>query len=141
MRVGSFLRPVLVLAAVALATVACTKSPSTPPDNGGAERIYSNVLNYSATGWGGWSCPAGSIIVNAQALDASAGGDPSLMPEADPPMAQFILWKDGASTAEGVTYPDTPFGYTYGSGEEGAIAQNGGGVGRPIVLAIDCLAT
>jgi hypothetical protein len=61
------------------------------------------------------------------------------MPEADPAMAQLILWKDGAMTAEGVTYPNTPFGYTYGTGEEGAIAQNIN-TGRDIVLALDCLA-
>jgi hypothetical protein len=62
--------------------------------------VTSAVLNFSGTGWGGWSCPN----VASHTL---------------------YLWEPGATTGT-VTYPNTPFGYTYGTGETGAIVQNGG---------------
>ena len=49
------------------------------------------------------------------------------------------MWKPGAS-AGGATYPATLFGYTYGVGEEGFVAQNNYGT-SPAWLHIVCSAT
>jgi hypothetical protein len=86
---------------------------------GGAQAIPFNVvsaqLNFSSTGWGGWSCPTTHRIQSAT-LQKPGGGAP------DYP-ATIYLWKPGA-TVGAVSYPFTPFGYTYTPPEEGAIVQN-----------------
>jgi hypothetical protein len=46
------------------------------------------------------------------------------------------LWVPGATTGT-VTYPNTPFGYTYGVGETGAIVLNGA-VGQSGQIVLTC---
>jgi len=106
-------------------TVSCNEAPNT-------QIVRSATLNLSGTGWGGWSCPAGTQIVSATAEEATGGTGNGTVAELD-------LWRSGASTA-GVNYPSTPWGYTYGTGEEGAIAQNDGDTGETIVLVLTCTA-
>jgi hypothetical protein len=55
------------------------------------------------------------------------------------PVVNQTLWKPGASVA-GFTYPNTPWGYTYGEGEQGFIVQNGnpGGSGQKVILHLTC---
>lgn len=86
------------------------------PNPANTNKVTSSFLSFSSTGWGGWSCPPPSKIVSASTNLTSP--------------ASLTLWRPGA-TATSVpsgtvtTYPNTPFGYTYGFGEEGAIVQNG----------------
>jgi hypothetical protein len=82
--------------------------------------VTSAVFNFSGTGWAGWSCPSTyPQVLSAYLQDAGTDGDPAVAPYT------LYLWVPGATTGT-VTYPNTPFGYTYGSGETGAIVQNGG---------------
>jgi hypothetical protein len=82
--------------------------------------VTSNVLNFSSTGAGGWSCPSTHPqVLSAYLQDAGTDGDPNVAPHT------LYLWVPGATTGT-VTYPNTPFGYTYGTGETGAIVLNGG---------------
>lgn len=75
-------------------------------------------LNFNgAGGWGGWSCPEGYPFIVSASVTNSDGG------AALYPITSLTLWKTGA-TVSGFTYPGTPFGYTYNTGEEGAIVQN-----------------
>jgi hypothetical protein len=105
-------------------TVDCGEVPAT-------QTVISSALNYSSTGWGGWSCPAGTEIVSASVATASDGtGTPSY------PIASLTLWEPGASVG-GATYPNTPFGYTYTPPEEGAIVQNGG-TGQTLYIVLEC---
>lgn len=103
-------------------SASCVEVPST-------QIVRSAALNYAGTGWGGWSCPAGTQIVSATAENSSGVVQ----------MAEIDLWRSGASTSTGVNYPATPFGYTYATGEEGAIAQNDGAA-APITLVLTCTA-
>jgi len=93
-------------------------------------RIYSNPLYYSGTGWGGWSCPAGTTAVG--------GGVES--DEGLPLGAQGVA--EPGAVIGGETYPSFPH-YTYGSGETGYVLQNGGngGGGQTVVLYVDCIAS
>jgi len=100
-------------------TVNCNETPST-------QIVRSSPLNYSGTGWGGWSCPAGTKIVSATAENSTGGVQ----------MAELVLWRPGASVGS-FTFPTTPFGYSYVTGEEGAIAQNNGAT-APITLVLTC---
>jgi hypothetical protein len=72
--------------------------------------VDSNPLSYGPTGWGGWSCPSDTTVVDCNVNGAS--------------VAEVVQWKPGASTSGGVDYPNTPFGYTYPTGETGCIVQN-----------------
>ena len=90
--------------------------------------VKSAALQYSGTGWGGWSCPAGTLIVSAEAVDSN--NNVLTMGELD-------LWRPGAVTSGSVAYPNTPFGYTYTPPEQGAIAQNNGNA-SPIYLVLTC---
>ena len=89
------------------------------------EEVVSNELSFSSTGWGGWSCPTGTF-----AVDCSVDVDPG-------PVAQILIWEPGASESGGVTYPNTPFSYTYTPPETGCIVQNGG-VGQKIFITVTC---
>ena len=74
--------------------------------------VPSSVLNFSSTGAGGWSCPADHPYVQSAVLqDAGTDGDPGVAPHT------LYLWVPGATTGT-VNYPNTPFGYTYGAGED-----------------------
>ncbi len=66
----------------------------------------SSQLNYSGTGWGGWSAPAGHVV--------SGGGFAFSNTGASPASSQFA---DGASV-----WPH----YTFGANEQGWVVQNGG---------------
>jgi hypothetical protein len=88
--------------------VDCVEAPST-------QTVTSAQLDYGPNGWGGWSCPAGTSVISASILDVPDAGNGLV--------TSLTLWEPGASVP-GYTYPATPFGYTYGAGEEGAIAQN-----------------
>ncbi len=107
----------------AVYTVTCGEVPST-------QIVRSATLNYAAGGWAGWSCPSGTKIVSATAENASTNAAVT--------MAELDLWKSGATTSGGVDYPHTPTGYTYGTGEEGAIAQSN--AAGAIVLVLTCTA-
>ena len=91
--------------------------------------VISAVLNFSGTGWGGWSCPPGHGIA-AAFVQKPGGGTP------DHPSTVY-LWKPGA-TAPGATYPSTPFGYLYTPPEEGAIVQNGG-TAQSLEIVLTCV--
>jgi len=97
-------------------TVNCGEQPAT-------HTVRSAALNYGPTGWAGWSCDHGQVV-SASITDNTY------------PIGPVILWKPGA-TAGAYTYPTTPFGYTYGAGEEGAIAQNGG-TGQTVHIDLVC---
>lgn len=94
-------------------------------NGGGITHVVSADLHYSDTGWGGWSCPAGMVVVNA-------GVQGNIYP-----VGESIVWKPGATTAGGVSYPNTPFGYTYTPPEEGYIVQNGGRA-QTLQIWLDC---
>ncbi|MBU0845703.1 hypothetical protein KKH23_00650 [Patescibacteria group bacterium] len=94
-------------------------------NGGGITHVVSSPLNYSGTGWGGWSCPTGLVVVNA-------GVQGNIYP-----VGESVVWKPGASTAGGVNYPNTPFGYTYTPPEEGYIVQNGGKA-QTLQIWLDC---
>jgi len=89
------------------------------------ETITSSVLNYSATGWGGWSCPANTHAVAGRVIENSF------------PMGDEGIAEPGA-TIGGFTYPNFPH-YTYGTGETGYVAVNGG-TSQSVRIEVDCLA-
>jgi hypothetical protein len=66
----------------------------------------SSSLNYSATGWGGWSAPSGNVV--------SGGGFAFSNTGASAGSSQFA---DGGSS-----WPH----YTFGANEQGWVVQNGG---------------
>jgi hypothetical protein len=103
-------------------TVSCGELPA-------PVTIQSAQLNFSSTGAGGWSCPTGDTIVSASVDTAPTMGGTVLS-------NTLTLWKPGASVP-GYTYPNTPFGYTYGPGEEGAIVQNGA-IGQSLYIILVC---
>lgn len=88
------------------------------PNNGVQMRLFyadplagytitkSSVLNYSGTGWGGWSAPSGDAV--------SGGGFQFSTAGASPASSQIAL--------ENSVWPH----YTFGSDEEGWVVQNGG---------------
>jgi hypothetical protein len=93
------------------------------------EPIYelSSDLNYNgAGGWAGWSCPAGTTVVDGGYLPETAD------------VAVSMAWVPGASVA-GVDYPYTPFGYTYTPPEEGWLVQDGGTPNVPTHIFLWCL--
>jgi len=106
-------------------TVSCGEPPVTTT-------VTSSNLNYSNTGWGGWSCPTTTPNI----WSASYTG---------PGVLNVTLWQPGASVPGvyvpppnyGNTYPATPSGYLYGVGEEGAIAQ-ATGTGGTYQLILEC---
>ena len=84
--------------------------------------VTSAVLDFSSTGAGGQSCPPEyPQVLDAYLQDVGTDGDPTVAAHT------LYLWVPGATTGT-VTYPYTPFGYTYGTwypGETGAIVLNG----------------
>lgn len=98
------------------------QTPTTPQP----VHVTSAPLQYGPNGWAGWSCPANTTVVPGTLL--VSGGD----------LASTYAWKTGATTGS-VTYPNTPFGYTYGASETGFIGQNDND-GESIVLSFDCQA-
>jgi hypothetical protein len=99
--------------------------------------VLSDTLNYGPTGWGGWSCLPSTKIFSATVINGPAnvpaGQQVFVVPasanglqvaDLDNEIKSTTLWKVGASVS-GFNYPFTPFGYTYQTGEEGAIVQNG----------------
>jgi len=66
----------------------------------------SSTLNYSDTGWGGWSAPAGQVV--------SGGGYQFSNNGASPASSQIAL--------ENSVWPH----YTFGANEQGWVVQNGG---------------
>jgi hypothetical protein len=108
-------------------TVACAELPAAPE----TQQVISNALNFSSTGWGGWSCPAGTEIVSADvALNSDGTGTPT------DPIASLTLWEPGASVS-GINYPNTGTSYVYTPPEEGAIVQNGG-TGQTLYIVLEC---
>ncbi len=87
-------------------------------------RYTSSPLNYSATGWAGWSCPA-----DTHAIGGGVTGNTY-------PMGAQGIAQPGA-TIGGHTYPGFPH-YTFGSGETGYVAQNGG-TSQTVQIYVDCL--
>ncbi|MFH1598278.1 MAG: TasA family protein [Patescibacteria group bacterium] len=88
--------------------------------------VESAMMNFSSTGWAGWSCPSAHPNVVGGTTDCSL------------PLANSLAWEPGATVGI-YTYPTTPFGYTYVAGEEGWIVQNGG-TGQSCKIYIDCQA-
>lgn len=99
---------------------------STPEQQPEPTHVTSATLQYGPNGWAGWSCPANTTVVDGSLV--VSGGD----------LVSTYVWKPGATTGT-VTYPSTPHGYTYGSGETGYIGQNDNDSGESIVLSFDCL--
>jgi hypothetical protein len=71
-------------------------------------RVSSGPMNFSGTGWGGWSCPAGYTVVGG-------GYEPA---------EHYVLVSQPAKPGVG-TYPFYPH-YNYKPPEEGWVVQNGG---------------
>lgn len=88
-------------------------------------RVYSDPLNYGPMGWGGWSCPSGTPNVF----------DGGYLPESAT-VTHSLAWVPGASV-DGFSYPTTPWGYTYSSGETGWIVQNDN-TGKTLTIYLDC---
>jgi hypothetical protein len=118
------------------AKITMTCCPST------CQIVESGVLNYSGTGWNGWSCPAGTVIVEGSirayvATNLLAAYDGLGFVAAE---GQGVKWKSGASIDDGtgsntIYYPDTPFGYSYTPPEEGYIAQSSASGQAKITMA------
>ena len=89
-------------------------------------KVTSSQMNFSSTGWAGWSCPASHPNIVSGTTNCSL------------PLANSLAWEPGATVGV-YTYPTTPFGYTYASGEEGWIVQNGG-TGQSCNILLDCQA-
>jgi len=87
----------------------------------GVTRHYSSPLNYSATGWAGHSCPQGTVAVGGGVVDN------------DYPMGAEGLAVDNIGEN---TYPVYPH-YTFGTGETGYVAQNGG-TAQTARIYVDC---
>jgi hypothetical protein len=87
------------------------------------ERITSPVLHYGPTGWGGWSCPAGTHVVGGGYLPGTASVQIS---EAAQPGSISGL------------YPVYPH-YTYTPPETGWVVQNDDD-SEDITIFVDCLA-
>jgi hypothetical protein len=86
---------ILLVSAVAGGPIGCSYHESPP-------------LNFSPTGWGGWSCPAGTMVV-------AGGYEPATHP---------ILVSEAAKPgAPSGLYPVYPH-YTFGPGETGWVVQN-----------------
>jgi len=86
--------------------------------------VNSVRLNFSSTGWAGWSCPSGTTVISCDVGGAS--------------VASKTLWVPGASVLNGaVNYPNTPMGYTYTPPETGCIVQNDG-TPKTIVIQLMC---
>jgi len=84
----------------------------------------SSVMNFSSTGWGGWSCPAG--------MHAVGGGTTG---DTQPIGAEGIA--EVGATIGGSTYPTFPH-YTFSAGETGYVVQNGG-TPQSMQVYVDCL--
>ncbi len=76
----------------------------------------SATLNYSGTGWGGWSAPSGQVV--------SGGGFQFSTAGASPASSQIAL--------ENSVWPH----YTFGPNEEGWVVQNGGVASQANVYVI-----
>jgi len=83
--------------------------------------VESAMLNFSSTGWGGWSCP----ISHPNVVGGSTDCEKSL--------AISQMAKAGVGT-----YPVYPH-YTYTSPEEGWVVQNGG-IGQSCKIYVQCQA-
>ena len=79
--------------------------------------VNSTVLTFKKDGWSGLSCPTVDVPP-MKVFDCTVAAEPSSSFQAQ----SKTLWKSGA-IAGGVTYPSTPFGSIYGTGEEGCIVQ------------------
>lgn len=99
---------------------ACQPPKPTPTPE--ATRVYSVTLEFGSMGWGGWSCPVGTIAVGGGTIGAT----------------QPIV-AEGLATAniDGQTYPVYPH-YTFSTGETGYVVHNGV-VGQSFQIYVDCL--
>lgn len=93
--------------------------PNGCPKVGEIIHVLSPTMDFSSTGWAGWSCPAGTQVMGG-------GTDCSL------PLAISQAAKPGVGT-----YPVYPH-YTYNPPEEGWVVQNGG-TGQSCKIYVDCL--
>lgn len=91
----------------------------------GVIEVVSPALEFSSDGWGGWSCPSGYSVVGGGYEPTGAS------------VLNSLAWEPGASVGE-YSYPATPFGYTYGVGEEGWIVQAGEGTPLPTNIVVLC---
>ena len=89
-------------------------------------RYTSSLLNYSDTGWAGWSCPTGMTAVGGGVHDNAY------------PMGPQGIAKPGAVIGT-ATYPVFPH-YTFGTNETGYVAQNGG-TAQSAKIYVDCIPT
>ena len=111
-------RFVLVLSAVMLLAVLFAGNALA---GGGITHEVSSPQHFSGTGWAGWSCPAGTVVV--------AGGYE--------PADHVVLVSEAAKegSASGL-YPNYPH-YDYTPPEEGWVVQNGG-VSATLTIWVDC---
>jgi hypothetical protein len=82
----------------------------------------SNVLEYNDTSWNKWSCPPDTVIVEGSV--AAYGGSGFVADEDHVAKWDFSASiDDGTGTDTVISYPATPWGYTFTRPEEGYIAQ------------------
>lgn len=92
-----------------LIVLLCLLLPSAAFANGGVvTRHWANWLDFSSTGWAGWSCPTGTNVVGGGYISEPAGAT--------------VLISQAAKPGVG-TYPTYPH-YTYTPPEEGWVVQN-----------------
>ena len=92
--------------------------------------VVSNTLNLGPTGWGGWSDKTASAkgeVVTCFVRKISGEGD----------WAKLVKWAPGSSV-DSISYPNTPFGYTYDSSipETGYLIQNDNDPGEKLQLVL-----
>jgi predicted ribosomally synthesized peptide with SipW-like signal peptide len=104
------------------------EDPVAPPE---PILVVSSALNFSSTGWGGWSCPSTHPNVVSAGV-SKTNTEPWVAP--DYPI-NFVLAQPGA-TLDGYTYPVFPH-YTYPAGDTGIAAHNGG-TGQSLYLYLYC---
>jgi hypothetical protein len=102
-------------------SILATQWNENPPD---VITVESATMNFSPTGWAGWSCPSDHPYVVGGTTNCTL------------PLTYSLAWEPGASVL-GFTYPTTPFGYTYTPPEEGWIVQNGG-TSQSCKIYVDC---
>jgi len=89
-------------------------------------QVTSSMMNFSSTGWAGWSCPSEYPNIVTGTTDCAL------------PLTYSLAWQTGASV-DGHLFPTTPWGYIYGANEEGWIVQNGGD-GQSCHIILTCQA-
>jgi len=100
-----------------------TPTPTPEPAKCTEGEISSAVFSFSPTGWAGWSCPAGQVIVSGRVIPLD-----------------FPTNFSGPAKPGEPYYPEYPH-YTYSEGEQGWVVQAGGEAGRAQICMVCAVPT